>query len=174
MSISTLTTLAAVRDDRAPRRADVGKTKPEDPHADERASIANLLVTAVPTELVAPYTALTAVIVGLIDAPTPAAPDPGQFEALRWIVFALLLVGTGGAIYRGAAKKRGPGSGSRLPAAELAAGLVAAAGWGLALPESPLIPYFDEDGRVIAPLVAGFAAVAILVAVGSKLKERAT
>jgi uncharacterized membrane protein len=174
MSVSALTTVAAVRSDRAPTKADLGKTAKEDPQADARASLTDLLVTAIPTELVAPYTAATAIIVGLIDEPTAAVPDPTQHEGWRWLFFVLLLAGTGGAIYQGARnKKRRSRRRTRVPKVEIAAGVVAAAGWGLALPESPLFPYLDGDNRAIAPLAAGFAAVVILLILGQRLTQKA-
>lgn len=175
MSVSALTTVATVRDERAPSKTDLGKTTPEDSQAEARASLTDLLVTAIPTELVAPYTALTGVIIGLVDKPTAAVPNPDQYEGWRWLLLVLLLVGTAGAIYRGARTKQGRSrSKRRFPTAEMAAGFVAAAGWAFALPESPLIPYLDGDHKVIAPLVAGFAAVVVLLILGSKLKEKAT
>jgi hypothetical protein len=76
MSVSALTTLATVRAERRPTKRDLGMTTPEDPQGATRASLTDLLVTAIPTELVAPYTALTGVIIELIDTPTAASPNP--------------------------------------------------------------------------------------------------
>jgi hypothetical protein len=85
----------------------------------------------------------------------------------------LLLVGTAGAIYQRTRKKGRSRSKRRFPTAEIAAGVVAAAGRAFALPESPLIPYLDGGNKVIAPLVTGFAAVVILLILGSQLKKKA-
>jgi hypothetical protein len=170
-----MTTVAAVRDARSPTKSDVGKAPPEDPQGDARASLTDLLVTAVPTELVAPYTAATAIVVGLIDEPTLKVPDPSQHELWRWLFFGMLILGTAGAIFQGARKKnRRSRAKRRLPKVEIAAGVVAAAGWGLALPESPLFPYLSGDNRAIVPVFAGFAAVVILLMLGQRLSAKAT
>jgi hypothetical protein len=54
------------------------------------------------------------------------------------------------------------------------AGLVAAAGWGLALPESPLMPYLDDPVQTFAPLIAGFGALALLFLIGKELQKPAS
>jgi hypothetical protein len=68
MSIGALTTLAAVRDNGRPTKQDVGKAAAPD-MAEEQASLTDVRVTPVPTELVAPYTAVTAAIVGAVARP---------------------------------------------------------------------------------------------------------
>ena len=120
VSVSSLTTLGAVRDTRAPTKGDLGKEtgskKAETP------SIADLLVTAIPTELVAPYTAVTAAIVGAVDKPTRKMPDPDQFEFWRWLVFAVLVLATAVVVRQ---MKQAKGSG-REPIREILVAVVAA------------------------------------------------
>jgi hypothetical protein len=176
MSVSSLTTLGAVRDERAPSKADVGKTPPEDAKAEEPPSLTDLLVTAVPTELVAAYTAAMAAIVGAVDKPVEGQPLPDQLEAWRWVAFAALLFATAGAIVQGIKRKRARKKSrvKRFPLAELAAGMVAAAGWGLALPASPLDPYVSDDVRTFLPLLIALVAVGAVYWLGGSLKKQAS
>jgi hypothetical protein len=67
MSIASLTSLAAARNARAPTKHDVGKAVAAEPAAN--ASLVDVLVSQVPTELVAPYTAVMAAIVGVVAKP---------------------------------------------------------------------------------------------------------
>ena len=74
MSIAALTTLAAARVERAPMKLDVGKQTPK--AQDNLATITDILITQVPTEVVAPYTAVTAAIVGAVGKVTPRTRIP--------------------------------------------------------------------------------------------------
>jgi hypothetical protein len=156
MSVAALTTLAAVRDTRPPTKQDVGKSTAPDA-AKEPASLTDMLVSQVPTELVAPYTAVTAAIVGAVDKPTTKVPNPDQLAAWRWLAFAVLVVATAALVWEG---KRRKARGGPFPLLETVAGLVAATGWAFALPGSPLIPYLHGKSQTLAPLVIAFAAVA--------------
>ena len=82
MSLGAFTTLAAVRDERPPTKQDVGKSIAPG-KAPEAASLTDILVTQVPTELVAPYTAVTAAIVGAVARPTtpPRIPTSSRPRA---------------------------------------------------------------------------------------------
>ena len=53
--------------------------------------MADVLAKQIPTELIAPYTALTAAIVGAVAQPTPANPHPDQLSGWRWAAFAVLV-----------------------------------------------------------------------------------
>jgi hypothetical protein len=151
MSISALTTVAAVRDERPPTKRDAGKSKT--PGDTATASLTDLLATQVPTELVAPYTAVTAGIVGGIKL----GPGADQLTTWRWLAFVILLVGTVGLVWAGKRRKAG---GGKFPLLEITGALAAAVGWALALPESPLTPYLhSEGGRIAAPLLIAFGAV---------------
>jgi uncharacterized membrane protein len=172
MSVSALTTLAAVRDVRAPTKRDVGKeAQPQqDPAKEAQASLTDLLVTLVPTELVAPYTALTAAIVGSVAEATAKVPKPEQYEGWRWFVFVVLLVGTAGVVWNG---KRVKSTAKRFPLLEISAAVVAATGWALALPSSPLIPELHGNSRIFVPLVIAFVAIVILAVLGQNLTKKA-
>ena len=167
MSVASLTTLSAVRERRSPTKRDVGKATDE--ADEEKPSASDLLVTVIPTELVAPYTALTAAIVGAIDKPTAKAPDPDQFELWRWLAFVVLVLTTA-VVVRGGAKKKGV---TREPKLEVAVATIAAAGWASALPESPLIPYLDDKTEIFVPLFAALVAIALILGLGGRLTRKA-
>lgn len=171
MSIAALTTVAAARDLRTPRKQDAGKTKHDAEPAP--ASLSDLLVTQVPTELVAPYTAVTAAIVGLVAKPTSQNPHPDQLTTWRWIVFAILLAGTFALVWEG---KRRKADGGPFPLLEVTGALIAATGWAFALPASPLSPYLHGTAAQTAtPLSIAFAAiVASSVTAGALQGQRGT
>jgi hypothetical protein len=174
MSVASLTSLAAVRNLGAPTRSDVGKSPPSAPDASSVAKLRDLLVTQVPTEIIAPYTAVTAVVVGAIAQPTPENPDPNDYIALRvgLLIFAVALViaivGT-----RGYGKQTTPQK--RIPWLEITGGAVAATAWAFLLPESPLAAAIDDNViRAILPAVVGFVGVGINLVIAELLKAPAS
>jgi hypothetical protein len=170
MSISALTTLAAARGAGQPTKRDVGKATSADAEKDDKPSITDLLATAIPTEVVAPYTAVMAVIVGAVADPTTAVPNPDQLTLYRWIAFALLLFLTTIFVWRGKQRKRN----GRVPVLEICAAASAAAGWALALPGSPLTPYLDDTAEAVVPALIAFGAIGVVAAFGGKLGDQAT
>jgi peptidoglycan/LPS O-acetylase OafA/YrhL len=156
MSLGALTTLAAVRDERPPTKQDVGKSIAPG-KAPEAASLTDILVTQIPTELVAPYTAVTAAIIGAVAKPTTAVPHPDQLAAARWITFAILIAATIVLTWEGKRRKSPDRS---FPALEVTGAVVAAVGWAFTLPGSPLTPYLHGSSLVVTPLIIAFAAVA--------------
>src|SRR5215831_1943625 len=157
MSVAALTSLAAVRDTGAPTKGDVGKSTSTDPvTAKEPASLTDMLVSQVPTELVAPYTAVTAAIVGAVDKPTPTRPSPDQLASWRWLAFGIMMVAIVAFVWEGKRRKAGGGA---FPLLEVFAALVAGAGWAFSLPGSPLIPYVHGKAAILTPVVVAFAAV---------------
>jgi hypothetical protein len=164
MSISSLTTVAAVRDVRQPQKQDAGKGKPAEPAVP--ASMTDLLVTQVPTELVAPYTAVTAGLVGLVAKVTSSNSHPDQHTAWRWAAFAILIVGIIGLTWEGKRRKSGGGP---FPLLEITGALIAGIGWAFALPGSPLTPYLHgTTAQTAMPLLIAFGAI-----VGSALTANA-
>jgi hypothetical protein len=171
MSIGALTTLAAVRDTTEPSKQDVGKAVAVGPlaprtagaagvapsAAKEPASLTDILVTQVPTELVAPYTAVTAAIVGAVAKPSATVPYPDQLAAWRWLAFGILIVATVALIWEG---KRRKSPDRRFPALEVTGAVISATGWAFALPGSPLTPYLHGAALTLTPLIVAFAAVA--------------
>src|SRR5206468_2949752 len=74
MSVSSLTTIAAAREvapGRRPSKGEIGKVPAHHADAGQGAGVADVLAKQLPTELVAPYTALTAAIVATVAKPTP-------------------------------------------------------------------------------------------------------
>jgi hypothetical protein len=166
MSISTLTTLGAARDEGDPKKSDTGKA-PEG--SDAKARITDALVSSIPTEVVAAYTAAVTLVVGFID-PAKGKHFPDQFKVLRWWMFAALILVTAVSIYFSFRAK----SQKRQPLAEVVAGVLAAAIWGLSLPESPLAPTLHGDNKAIAPALIIFGGGTLLVAVSSMLAKKST
>ena len=167
MSIGAMTTLAACRDVGTPTKQDVGKSPSGT--AGEPASLTDILVTQVPTELIAPYTAVTAAIVGAVAAPSKAAPNPDQLASWRWLAFAILIVATVILIWEGK-RRKSQAQGNPFPLLEVTGTVIAATGWAFALPGSPLIPYLHGTSQVLAPLIVAFAAVAATAVTASAMQ----
>lgn len=176
MSVRSLGTLAAVRDVKAPKKGDMGKGKARTddtppPDNAKTPTLLDLLVTLVPTELVAPYTLTVGVIVGLIDKPTTKNPKPDDFAEGRVLLFIALLVLTAAYIY---IDKRSKESRKRLPLPEIIGGVVAAAAWGLVMPMSPLETILDGKQPAVAAAVIAFVALGINAVIAKALKRPAT
>lgn len=171
MSIGSLSTIGVARDQRKPTQKDAGKDLAEAP--DEEAKLRDMLVSAIPTELIAPYTFLVTAIVGLID-PETHAHFPDQFQALRWILFGLLCVGTVYFVQHSYDKKKKSEKSRGFPTLEVATGLVAAVVWGLSLPESPLVPQLNGDSRTLVPLIILVVGTIVFGALANQLKDQAT
>jgi hypothetical protein len=155
MSIAALTTVAAARDLGTPIKQDAGKATRNSPPVP--ASMTDLLITQVPTELVAPYTAVTAGLVGAVAKASSANMHPDQLTGWRWLALAILLVGTFGLTWEGKVRKA---PGGAFPLLEITGALIAATGWAFALPASPLSPYLHGTAAQTAtPLVVAFAAI---------------
>lgn len=168
MSVSALTSLAAIRDTGSPTKQDVGKATGTDPtKAKEPASLTDMLVSQVPTELVAPYTAVTAAIVGAVDKPTTTNPSPDQLAGWRWLVFAIMMAAIVALVWEGKRRKAGGGD---FPLLEIVAASVAGAGWAFALPGSPLIPYLHGKSAILAPVVIAFGAICVSSVIASNLQ----
>jgi hypothetical protein len=157
MSASSLTTLAAVRDSGVPKKGDLGKAANE-AKKDEKAGITDILVSFVPTEFVAPYTLVVTAIVGAIAKPTRKNLHPDQLEGWRWCAFAVIVAAVGVWVWLDKRRKAG---GGRFPLLEVGAGMIATAGWALAMPGNPLDPHLNGNEKQFVPIVIGFVAVVI-------------
>ena len=172
MSIGSLTAFAVARNSREPTKADAGEVTAESEHEAEQATIPQLLVKQVPIGLVAAYTALTAATVELIDEPAPGKPHPDQLLSYRWaglialVVLSLVLTHVS---YRAKAA-----AGARRPVAEMIGVGTAAAGWGLVIPDSPLLATLDGDRGTAMVLLIGFVAVGLNLIVATRLQKSAT
>jgi hypothetical protein len=112
------------------------------------ASATAMLVHTVPTEVLAPYTALIAVIIATIGT------SQDHYESLRWwlygvttgLVIITLLV---------AFLRASPGGGRRFPLTEITTATIAFAAWGLVMPGSPLS--LDVSGSALTISTATIA-----------------
>jgi hypothetical protein len=170
MSVRTLGTLGAVRDQQAPKKGDIGKGV-GDPEEAQAPTLGDLLVTIVPTELVAPYTLAAGVIVGLIDKPTAQTPNPDEFAVWRWLLFIALLLITAAYVAVDKMKKQPR---RRFPLPEVSGAVVAAAGWALVLPMSPLEPHLSGKQPALASAVFAFIALGIGAVIAQALKAPAS
>lgn len=165
MSIASLTTVAAARDTRAPTKRDAGKSSTSGDTTE--ATTADMLVSQVPTELVAPYTAVMAAIAGFVAKPTKENLHPDQLTTYRWIALALLLVGTFVLVWR-LKQRKSPG---QFPLLETFAAVGTATAWAFVLPASPLTPYLHSSAaKGLVPLLIGFGGVVFAAATGLALR----
>ena len=173
MSISSITTLAVARNLRKPTKSDVGVVTAESNTAKEDPSSTDLLAKTVPVGLVSAYTAFIAVVTQVVAAPTPAHPNPTQYLLMRWLAFAILVLSSAVLTlisYRGKAEKN-----ARPPTLEVGAVTVAAAAWGLAIPESPiLVAIADKQAGLLALAFIAFCGVAVNLALSNLLKTQST
>lgn len=176
MSITSLTTLEVTRQERRPKKSDIGKAVGDvganAERADEQPSLTETLATTVPTGLVAAYTAYIATIVANIDEPTADKPTPDQFLPWRWGGFIVLVLAAA-LITVGNYRTKRTGTMPAIPWLSAAAATVAAVGWGLGLPESPLIAAAEGDSVWLLPLAVAGLAVAINLILSSFLKKQA-
>lgn len=167
MSISSLTALAVARNTRRPTKSDAGEVTEESDQSAASPSLVGLLVKQVPVSMVAGYTALTAGLVELVGKATPDNPSPDQLMPYRWAGFAILVLFSMALTY--VAYRAKAGDGARRPVAEVLGVGVAAAGWGLGIPESPILAEMSGARGAAMVLLIGFAAVAANLIVASRL-----
>jgi hypothetical protein len=182
MSTSSLTTLAVTRDSRVPTKADIGKAVSKDaaPAGEEAAekppTIPDLLVTLLPTGIVAAYTAAITVVVGVLPDATAAEPSPAEHLGPRFILLALMICSVAGWTWRDYKEKsrKAKSTAKRTPWTEISGASVVAAGWGLAMPGSPLAALVNTGfSEVFWPLLAGFAALGVAGVISVKLRTKA-
>lgn len=149
MSVGALGALGVLRDGETPKRKAAGRAPAA--AADESVKMRDLVVAAIPTELVATYTFLVATVVGFIDI--EAGEHLDGFEPLRWALFAALVVGTGYFVWSAVRGKRPARNWRPVPALEMSSAVMAAITWGLTVPESPLQISLNGDNRVLVPVI---------------------
>jgi hypothetical protein len=164
MSVASLTTIAAARETAtAPltKRA-VGKVPSGHTQADDAAQLTDVLAKQVPTEFIAPYTALSAAIVGAVAKPTSKNLHPDQLATYRWVAFGLLIGFVFLFVWLGTARKASRAWWKYFPVLAVTGALVAAVGWAFALPASPLIPYIQsKTAQTLIPIFVAFGAIAL-------------
>jgi hypothetical protein len=171
MSVSSLTTIATVREAAArtekpqrPKKGQIGKVPTGHADADKDAGITDVLAKQIPTELIAPYTALTAALVGAVAKATPKNPHPDQLAGWRWAAFALLVASVISVTWAGKAQKSGTWN---FPLVAVTAGVLSAVAWAFLMPGSPLVPYLhSRHATTLVPLfvAVGGAVVAAITA----------
>lgn len=166
MSIGSLTGVALARNSAGKTtKADSGELPKDAPDAQETASISALLAKQVPTGMVASYTAVTAAIVEIV-ALEPSSTD--LMLPYRWAAFAVLVLGSlvlTYVSYRAKATRS-----ARFPIAELVGVGTAAAGWGLVIPDSPLLAGADGRSGLALVAVVGFLATVVSTIVAKRLQ----
>jgi hypothetical protein len=131
--------------------------------------LVDVLTSAIPTEPLAAYTALVGITAGAVGSANTYLP-------FRWWAYAVFLVVVFISVwvaYRRASKAAGVGNQRKLsfPVTEAAAALLAASGWGLAMPGSPLNVQLTGTPRTLASasIVIGIGAL-LTLAFGPQLK----
>lgn len=165
MSVRSLTTLAVARD-AADHNASVGGGGAGAGQGSKDQTFADTLTSAIPTEPLAAYTALIAIIA--------AAKSRDHYLAVRWWVYAVFLVvvvASSEISYRVKASQPQPvgvaeNRRRRFPFLEILSATIAAAAWGLAAPGSGLqIMLHGETATIaMACITIGGAALLSLIA----------
>jgi hypothetical protein len=165
-----LTTLAAARETASRggklTKADVAHVKVGSAAAEEPASVTDVLANQVPTELLVPYTALTAAIVAAVAQPTKSNPHPDQLSGWRWAAFVLLMASVVLLVWFG---KRQKTDTWKFPLVAVVAGTVSATGWAFLMPGSPLVPYLSKTANTLVPLFFGVGGVVVAAGTASLL-----
>lgn len=168
--MSSLTTIAAIRAEgktstnerspaRKPKKGEIGKIPVDDPNAQKDAEVKDVLAKQIPTELIAPYTAFTAAIVGSVAKPTTQKPNPDQLAGWRWLAFGLLIGSVILLVWAGKAVKS---KSWKVPVLPIFAGGAAATFWAFLTPGSPLVPYLhSKHATTLVPLAFALAGVAV-------------
>lgn len=164
MSVASLTTIAAIREaGNGPEKGQIGKVQPGHVDAGKAAAATDVFAKQIPTELIAPYTVLTAAIVGAVAKPTKKNPAPDQLSGWRWAAFAVLVASVILMVWWGKRQKTGTWS---FPIAAVSAGLLSAVFWALLMPGSPLVPYLhSKHAKEFLPLF--IAVIGAVVAYGT-------
>jgi hypothetical protein len=176
VSTTSLTTLSVARLERAPRKSDLGRAAPDvgedSSEADQSPSILDTLLATVPTSAVTLYTGYATLVVGNLKEPTPTDLHPSKLLVWRWLGFAVLVVLAFALTVQRYHQKRKEGM-PKTPWLAATAATVAAIGWGLGIPDSPLAGSLHGDGKWIGPLLAAFIAAGINLVLAGFLNQQA-
>jgi FtsH-binding integral membrane protein len=152
MSVRSLTTLAVERD----TEAHDGK------------AFTDVLISAIPSEVLGLYTFVVTAIVGTITSDS----DDKQLS-LRWIVFGAGVLATVVYLIVGYLQARAATRKRRFPGQELTAAVVAFSAWGLVMPGSPLSASLTDDQARIWTAIITAAGVFVLFLLRGALTGRA-
>ena len=154
MSVSSLTDLAAKRTD----------TNPGDPVDDQTRR--RVLVSAIPSEVLAGYTAVLGAIVGFVPA-----DHPKDFLVLRWIWYGLWIALTPLAVWVIYRRKATAGSTRKFPVTETVVAVVAAIAWFTAMPGSPFEVILSDVAFGLTSLIVSAVAVFVLWLISPELTK---
>jgi hypothetical protein len=192
MSVRSLAALAVERDRAAAGRpagggAGAAAVAPAGGAAGQRSprgavaqSFTDVVVSAIPTEPLAAYTALVGVVVGVV-----GADSARDYLPFRWWAYAAFLAVVVAAVWLaytralrgplGLAKDEDVDDRRSVPVAEIGSALLAGGAWGLAMPGSPLAATLTGTVRTLttASVLIGTAAVLSLLT-APQLKTGAT
>lgn len=164
MSLSALTTIAAARAEaptpaRKATRGEVGAVLKDHSDAASDATVVDVLAKQIPTELIVPYTAITAAIVGAVAEPSPQNRNPDQLNGWRWGAFILLISSVALLVWIGTRQKSGSWT---FPVVAVLAGVLSATAWAFLMPGSPLVPYLhSKHATTLVPLFVGLGGVVV-------------
>jgi hypothetical protein len=170
MSLRSMSDVAVQREAGSPQKANAEVPTAEEgvQQATVPQSWGDMLVNAIPSEVLGVYTPLVGVIVGTIDS------GEGERATLRWVLYlaflAIVIVWIGiGYLTRTtkASRKRA------FPWVETASAALAFAAWGLVMPGSPLTIDMSGDDLTIATALISAAGVLGLAALGVRLSKKA-
>jgi hypothetical protein len=165
MSIRSLTSIAVQRDQSRPHKAEADGAGAQAAPKSVPQGYADVLVGAIPTEVLAVYTTVVGVIVGTIHG------KDNERLTLRWILYgatAAIVVAWLTANYR----RQRTGTKRRFPVAETLAAVTAFGAWGLVMPGSPLSASLDSDATAIWSAIIAGAGVLFLGMLGAPLKDQ--
>ena len=167
MSLQALNTIAAERDQDVPKKKTSKRTAPQAQDAESPLSKTDILIAAIPTEVLALYTGLVTAIT--VNISNNAGAD--KHLLMRWILYVAGFCGIvawlGVNYMRGSHSKK-----RRFPFAETAAAIVAFAAWGLVMPGSPLAEALSKDNRNIWYPIIVTAALLVLGLLGVPLRQK--
>jgi hypothetical protein len=171
MSLRSMTDLALERDSGTPPRRQLRGRQAAGqgaPAAAAQPSRSDVLVSAIPTEVLGPYTAIVGVIVATIG---PSEPDR---SVLRWALYCgglIAIVLWLGSVYL---RERDAKRARRFPVAEVLAALIAFAAWGLIMPGSPLSLSLGSDDLTIWTAIITAVGVFLVSVLATPLRNPAT
>jgi hypothetical protein len=163
MSTAGAATLAVIRDTPRADGEKVTKADTGTGGSDQLAGAIDILAKLVPTGVIASYSGVLTIMLGLIPEATAKEPTPNQQIGWRigiYVVFVAIA-----AIYAAWAysKRKVVRTANRKAPWELFASVFAFVAWGLVTPGSWLIDLFDDKiPRTILPLLIGAFSVALL------------
>src|SRR3989442_13655872 len=167
MSVNSLTTLAVQRDvEGSPTRRQVKKGEAE--ASTQLTKYQDVLMHAIPTEVLSGYTILIGITIGTIKA-TKQDPNPNQLLALRWWFFAGFLGATLAAVWIGYWVKRSQTKKRRIPVPEILAATIAAAAWGLVMPGNPGAVRLSTQATTIATAAISIVGAGLVVPLSTLL-----